>query len=227
MSREQFAGASKTSKSLLSPLEKKMAPIIVPYIPSWLETHHLTMLTLLWCGLIIFFSHLAASDMRWLWMVSLMVVLQYFTDHFDGKVGKFRDTGLVKWGFYMDHLLDYVFLCSILIGYALILPPPSRFHLFLLLAVWGGFMVNSFLSFAATAKFEISYLKVGPTEFRISLVVINALLIIYGTRYMISALPYVMVATLIGLCFVVYRTQKKIWKIDMEYKRRHADAQPS
>ena len=39
-----------------------------------------------------------------------MIVLHYFTDHFDGKLGKYRDTGLRKWGFYMDHLFDYGFL---------------------------------------------------------------------------------------------------------------------
>jgi hypothetical protein len=26
----------------------------------------------------------------------------------------------------------------------------------------------------------------------------------------------------VGLCVIVYRTQKKIWKSDMEYKRRHS-----
>jgi hypothetical protein len=52
--------------------------------------------------------------------------MQYVTDHYDGKIGKYRNTGLVRWGYYMDHLLDYVFLCSIIIGYAFILPEKSR-----------------------------------------------------------------------------------------------------
>ena len=218
MRREQFAGASKASASLVSPLERRMARAVVPRIPLWLETHHLTLLTLLWCAGIVFFSRLAAADLRWMWGVSAMIFLQYLTDFFDGKVGKHRGTGLVKWGFYMDHLLDYVFLCSVVIGYALVLPERALFGLLLVLAVYGGLMVNSFLTFAATERFEISHLKLGPTEFRIVLVVTNALLVSFGTRRMKAALPYVAAGSLVALCILVYRTQKALWRRDMEHK---------
>jgi len=220
MQREQFAGAAKSSMSLVSPLERRMARAVVPRIPAWLETHHLTMLTLLWCAGIVFFSHLAAADLRWLWAVSSMIVMQYLTDFFDGKVGKHRGTGLVKWGFYMDHLLDYVFLCSVVVGYALVLPEHALLSLLLVLAVYGGFMVNSFLTFAATERFEISHMKLGPTEFRAALVVINALLVAAGTGPMKSALPYVAAGSLAALCVLVYRTQKQLWRRDMERKAR-------
>ena len=192
MLREEFAGANKASTSFLSPLERRMARRVVPHIPRWLETYHLTMLTLVWCALIVASGYLAAArDIRWLWGVSLMIAFQYVTDHFDGKVGKYRNTGLVKWGFYMDHLLDYVFLCSVLAAYGLLVPDGARLHLFAVLAVFGGFMVNSFLAFAATAKFKISVLRLGPTEFRLALVALNTLVILYGPKYLAKALPYV------------------------------------
>lgn len=219
MSGQEFAGATKTSTSILSPLERRMVSTVLPKIPAWLETYHLTLLTPVWSALIIAFSFLAAGNIRWLWLVSLMVLLQYLTDHFDGKVGRYRNTGLVKWGFYMDHLLDYFFLCSVLAGYAIILPDRSRYHLFFILAVFGGFMMNSFLAFAATEQFRISYLKFGPTEFRIALIVINTLLILFGKRHMINALPYVAGFSLLGLSILVYRTQKMIWKNDLEDKK--------
>lgn len=220
MQREEFAGARKTNTSLLAPMERRMARIVLPRVPDWLETQHLTMLTLVWSGLIVGFSYLAATNIKWLWLVSLMISFQYLTDHFDGKVGKYRNTGLFKWGFYMDHLLDYVFLCSVLIGYALILPPTSRYHLLLVLAVYAGFMVNAFLTFATTEEFNISYMKLGPTEFRLALVVINTLLILFGTLAMKNALPYVAGFSFLGLCGIVYRTQKRIWIKDMEHKAR-------
>ena len=224
--REQFAGANKTSASLLTPLERRLARAFLPRIPAWIETQHLTLLTLVWCALIIAFSHLAAANIRWLWLVSLMIVCQYVTDFFDGKLGKYRDTGLVKWGFYMDHLLDYVFLCAVLFGYALVLPENSRTHLFLMLAVFGGYMVNSFLAFAATAEFKISHLKLGPTEFRIALIIINTLVILCGTKPMAKALPYVAWGALAGLCLLVYGTQREIWRRDMELKSRRAQKPP-
>ncbi|HVF56205.1 MAG TPA: CDP-alcohol phosphatidyltransferase family protein [Pyrinomonadaceae bacterium] len=219
MLREQFSGASKAGASILSPLERRMARRVLPRIPVWLETHHLTLLTLLWCALIVVSGFLAAGDIRWLWLGSSMIVLQYVTDFFDGKVGKYRGTGLVKWGFYMDHLLDYVFLCSVLGAYALILPAAARQNLFLILAIFGGFMVNSFLAFAATERFHISHMKLGPTEFRIALVTINTLLIAHGTKYMIKALPYVAAGALAMLVLLVYKTQKEIWRHDMARKQ--------
>ncbi|PWT90689.1 MAG: hypothetical protein C5B55_09335 [Blastocatellia bacterium] len=220
---QQFAGANKTNTSFLTPLERRLAPTVLPRIPSWLETYHLTMLTLVWSALILLFSYWAKSDRSWLWMVSLMIFFQYVTDHYDGKVGKYRNTGLVRWGYYMDHLLDYFFLCSVIIGYAFILPEKSRYQILILLAIFAGYEFSTFLAFAATDRLRISYLKFGPTEFRLALIVINALIAQYGTRYMISGLKYVNVGGAIGLALVIYRTHKAVWALDMEHKR-HAQS---
>src|SRR6266513_1737928 len=174
---QHFAGATKTNTSFLTPLERRIAPIVLSRIPVWLETQHLTMLTLVWSGLILVFSYFAASDIRWLWPVSAMIFLQYVTDHYDGKIGKYRNTGLVRWGFYMDHLLDYFFLCSILIGYAFILPERSRIQLLLMLALFAAYDFSTFLAFTALEKLQISHLKFGPTEFRVAVIIINGLLV--------------------------------------------------
>lgn len=215
---QQFAGATKINSSFLTPLERRLAQRVLPRIPAWLETYHLTMLTLVWSSLILFFSYLAAKDLRWLWGVSAMVAMQYVTDHYDGKIGKYRGTGLVRWGYYMDHLLDYVFLCSVIIGYAFILPERSRYQILIMLAIFAGYEVSTFLAFAATDRLQISYLKFGPTEFRLGLIVINALLVQYGTRQMINGLKYVNIGAAIGLSLVIYRAHTAIWALDMERK---------
>ena len=215
---QQFAGASKSNTSFLTPFERRLAPRVLPRIPSWLETYHLTMLTLVWSSLILLFSYWAARDLRWLWGVSAMIAMQYVTDHYDGKVGKYRGTGLVRWGYYMDHLLDYFFLCSVIIGYAFILPERSRLQVLILLAICSGYEVSTFLAFSTTDRFKISYLKLGPTEFRLALIIINALLVQYGTRKMIGGLKYVNIGGAIGLALMIYRAHKIIWTLDMEVK---------
>ena len=220
---QQFAGATKTNTSFLTPFERRLATRVLPKIPSWLETYHLTMMTLLWSSLILFFSHLAARDLRWLWGVSAMVALQYVTDHYDGKIGKYRGTGLVRWGYYMDHFLDYVFLCSVIIGYSFILPERSRYQILIMLAIFAGYEVSTFLAFAATDQLKISYLKFGPTEFRLALIVINGLLVQYGTSTMITGLKYVNIGAAIGLALMIYRTHKLIWALDMEHKNGNAN----
>jgi archaetidylinositol phosphate synthase len=215
---QQFAGATKTNTSFLTPLERRLAVRVLPRIPSWLETYHLTMLTLVWSGLILFFSYLAARDLRWLWGVSAMVAMQYVTDHYDGKIGKYRGTGLVRWGYYMDHLLDYIFLCSVIVGYSFILPERSRFQILIMLAIFAGYEVSTFLAFAATDRLKISYLKFGPTEFRLALIVINGLLVQFGTRQMVNGLKYVNIGAAVGLVLMVLRAHKLIWELDMKHK---------
>ncbi len=224
MQREALALATKSNTSLLSPLERRLARRVVPLIPSWLGTHHLTLMTLAWCAGLLLFGHMAAGDLRWLWGSSAMIALQWVTDFFDGKVGKHRDTGLVKWGFYADHLLDYAFLCAVLGSYALVLPASAHLSLFAVLAVFGGFMVNSFLAFAATGRFHISHGKLGPTEFRLALVLVNSLLVFYGTRRMTKVLPYVAACGFVALCVLAYRTQRELWRRDMERKLEAAPA---
>lgn len=215
---QQFPGAIKTNTSFLTPLERRLAVRVLPVIPAWLETYHLTMMTLIWSGMILLFSYLAARDLRWLWMVSLMIFLQYVTDHYDGKLGKYRNTGLVRWGYYMDHLLDYVFLCSIIIGYSFILPDKSRYQILIMLAIFAGYEVSTFLSFAATDRLHISFLKLGPTEFRLAIIVINALLVEFGTKKMVNGLKYVNIGAAVVLAVIVYRTHKMIWQLDMNEK---------
>jgi len=85
--------------------------------------------------------------------------------------------------------------------------------------------MSTFLAFAATDRLKISYLKFGPTEFRLALIVINALLVQFGTRYMVSGLKYVNVGGAIGLSLLIYRTHKMVWGLDMNSKRRLVESE--
>jgi hypothetical protein len=105
-------------------------------------------------------------------------------------------------------------------AYAFVLPATAHLSLFLVLAVFGGLMVNSFLAFAATGRFHISHGKLGPTEFRLALVCINSLLVFYGTRRMTKVLPYVAAGGFVALCVLAYRTQRELWQSDLEQRRR-------
>ena len=218
MSKSSFAGDKKVGESFLGPWEKRFVKRWVTRIPSWLETYHLTLLTVLWSVLALVFFGLAESNLHWLWAVSLMIFLQYVTDLFDGAVGRYRDTGLVKWGFYMDHFLDFVFQSVIVIGYYLMAPTGLAHYFFGLLLLTGGYMVNSFLWFAATNRFEISYFGIGPTEIRLLVIAMNASIVFIGTSWWSVTVPLFFWVFLAGLIVLVYRTQKQLWAIDMKAK---------
>ncbi len=216
---EQFQGDKKVGVSLLHAPEEVLKKWLLPMVPKGVETYHLTLTTIIWSLLLMFFAFLACSDIRWMWGASLMITFQYITDLLDGAIGRKRDTGLIKWGYYMDHFLDYIFLCAILIGYSLLVQDQHKYILFFILALFGAFMVNSFLSFAATNEFQIAYLGIGPTEIRIVFILVNTILIfLSGNMYAEKALPYVLWFSTFGLFVAVYRTQEHIWDIDMKNK---------
>jgi phosphatidylglycerophosphate synthase len=219
--RKPFGGDKKVKMTtLLAPYERRLIDWLTPKFPRWIETWHLTYMTIPWCVGLVVFGWLAGrtGNLQWLWLSSLMVFLQWFTDCFDGAVGRYKDTGLIRWGFYMDHFLDFVFMCAILVGYSYLFEGPSRQMVFFLIPVFGAFLTNSYLGFAATNEFKITYLGAGPTEARIGFIVLNTVLIYAGTAWLQAALPWVLGGSLVLLCFVVYRSSGYIWQLDMEAK---------
>ena len=153
-----------------------------------------------------------------LWLVSLMILLQYLTDLFDGELGRQRDTGLIKWGFYMDHFLDYIFLCSLVfVGY-MISPAGLEIWYFALLVILGGFMVNSFLAFGATNEFQIYHYGMGPTEMRVVFILINSFIVFFGTSSFDILLPVIVILCCIGLVINTLQVQRRLWKHDMQVK---------
>ncbi len=224
MANPTFAGDKKDGVSLLHKPEEKLKAALLPLVPLGVETYHLTLTTIVWSVLVILFSWLATFDRQWMWGASLMIVAQYVTDLLDGAIGRQRDTGLVKWGFYMDHFLDYIFLCAMLIGYSLLMPDNLKYVMFFVMAVICAFMVNSFLQFAATNRFRIVYWGIGPTEVRIGFILINTLVIFVNRAAGLRAVPFILAAASFGLLITAYNTQRELWKIDMEVKAHKGDA---
>ncbi len=119
----------------------------------------------------------------------------------------------------MDHFLDYVFLCSLIVAYYLIAPPGYDVWFLALLGITGGHMVHSFLSFAATNEFQIYFHGMGPTEARIGFIVINTFIILTWPKYYEYTIPALTLVSLLALVFLVFRTHRRLWAIDMEAKR--------
>ncbi len=191
-SKEQFQGDKKLPlKSPLAKAERRFIDYCVPRFPPWIEGYHLTLTTVLWSAGLILSGYLAKQDLSWLWLASGMLFMQWFTDSFDGARGRYRDTGIPKWGFYMDHFLDFIFMCSILIGYAVLFESLYRIIFLVLIPIFGAFMVNSYLSFAATTEFKITFLGMGPTELRLLIIILNTMIIIFGTGFVEKALPFI------------------------------------
>lgn len=222
---EQQATGCAGKAPMHSPLaaaEKKFITWLTPYFPAWIGTRMLTLLTIPWSAGMVIFGWLAGKtgNLHWLWAASVMLFLQWFTDSFDGAIGRARNTGLIKWGFYMDHFLDFVFMCSVFIGWSFLFEGTARLMLWFLSLGMGCLMVNAFLSFGATNQFQITYLGTGPTEMRLYFILINTAITIFGLGWLEKSLVYIFIGFWLGVCAVIYRTQRYIWKLDMEIKQK-------
>ena len=221
---EQTTGPDKKApiKTPLAAMEKRFIVWLTPKFPAWIETWQLTMLTVAWAAGVVFFGYLAGKtgNLHWLWLSSFMIFLQWFTDCFDGAIGRHKNTGLIKWGFFMDHFLDFMFMCAVFIGWSYLFEGVYNKLLWYMSLGMGCLMVNAFLGFGATNQFKIAYLGTGPTEMRLYFILINTALSLFGPAWLQCSLPYIFTAFWLGIAIVIYRTQRYIWKMDMEIKNQ-------
>ena len=227
--------SQKVWDSLLGTLERRFIKWVIPKIPTWIHSYHLTNMSLIWWWGILLFSWIAREQWQILWLhgVSLMLFLHWLTDSLDGSLGRSRKEGLIQWWFYMDHLYDFFLLGCLLLGYNYIIPDlvyhiwttdfrmmifswELRYShlLFFIYILLSCFMVNSFLYFWATQKFKIAYCGIGPTEVRLVFIFINTLIIFFGKTYLAWSLPYVLLILIGGITLMVYRTQKELIQSD-------------
>jgi archaetidylinositol phosphate synthase len=214
---EVFAGDKKKGTSLLGPLERRFINWGVPKIPKRIMSQHLTYVTLFWSTGIVVCGWLAIDDRIWLHVISVMVFGQWLTDSFDGSLGKFRKQGLVKWGFFMDHILDLLFAGSIVIAYSFLVEAKWLEFLFLvLLLVTCATMAVSFLAFAATNQFQIAYYGIGPTEVRIGYIALNTIVYFTGTEIFSWGVPVVVALNVMAFAVMVVQTGRQLWAIDYD-----------
>ena len=220
MVQEKFNGDQKNLNYILASFDKNIIHSLLPLIPSYISTTHLTVMTLLWSVLIVACGYLSGLDMHWLWAFNICIFFQHVTDMLDGAVGRMRKEGLVKWGFYMDHFLDYIFLCAVIIGYSFLLPDSFVILVLLCITFCGGIMVHFFLDFAITNEFKISFNQFGSSEIRYVLIIFNIVVILVGKHILVYLFPVIVLALGIVLMIIIYKSQKIFRNMDREESKR-------
>jgi hypothetical protein len=238
---KKFAWDKKFGTSYLWNLETKLKNYLVPKVPNFIQTYHLTYMTILWCIWILVFSYIASkNELIWFHFVSLFIAFQYITDLLDGEVWRRRNTGLIKWWYFMDHFLDFLFWCSIIIGYVYIMPKTIQeiweidftfflfpieinyyYMMYYTICIFIWYMVVSFLSFAANNKFQIAYFWLWPTEIRLFFILFNTLLVLFPKHILNYFVPIMLIISSIWLIVLVYKTQRELWDLDMKEKKKN------
>jgi len=207
---------TRKDKPILWEYEQKMLAVLVPKLPFWITSYRLTWANPLLAVLVLAAGYLAKNDVRWLWATSGLLILHYFADSLDGAVARYRNCRRIQWGYYMDHLLDYVFMACIVFGYSFIIPQRLHVYLFGILALIGTMMIHAYLYTHATGKMPMSLFKFGPTEERILAIILNTIIIFSGTAFLSNVLPVAFFVILIGVALAFFQTQAALYKSDLE-----------
>lgn len=127
--------------NLVEPVSDKLREI-VPHLPQYITTYNLTLISIIWSVIVLIGGYKSKTDIRFLYLVILGMLLHFITDTLDGAVGRFRNTGAVKWGYFIDHTMDIIILNAIFISLAMALPDHSASILVLYSIVMTDFVIT-------------------------------------------------------------------------------------
>src|SRR6058998_3802098 len=162
-------------KFLLADFERPVLVWLAQRIPRRIRSNHLTGLGVIGAtgtGIAYALTHYAHA---WLWAASLMLVVNWLGDSLDGTLARVRGTQRPKYGYYLDHVVDAY--STAVIGLGLGLSPYVYLALALgIVVVYLALSINVYLESSVFGVFKISYGRIGPTEVRLVLVMLNTML---------------------------------------------------
>ena len=167
--------AYREESFLLAVPEKRFLRWLAGRLPRWILPDDMTAVGVL-AALAIAAAYQASNDgSGWLWVASGLLVVQWIGDSLDGTLARVRGIERPTYGYYLDHLVDAISTAAIGIGLGL-----SPFMLLstgtLIVVAYLILSINVYLESFAFNRFSIGYGKIGPTEIRLILILLNTAL---------------------------------------------------
>lgn len=208
------ADAVRIQTSILNALEKKVLVWLAKRQPKWMTSDDLTCIGVFGAVVIAAGYILSAWNINFLWLSSLGFIINWYGDSLDGTLARVRKTQRPVYGYYLDHTIDAINEVMIFVGVGL----SGLMHLEIaLLALVMYFLITINVSINAHLKkeFRLTYASMGPTEFRIIMIIINTLFALIrplrefshsftlcGHEFTFGALDYIGVVIVIVLAVI-------------------------
>lgn len=169
----------RVNDTLLGPLERPVLNWLAARQPAWVNPDILTGVGILGAVVICLGYILSSYNKNFLWLASLGFILNWYGDSLDGTLARYRNIQRPKYGYFVDHTVDS--FNEVLIFLGLGLSPYMRFDLACLLLI--GYLlvsIHAFVRIAVTGVFQISYIRLGPTELRLIAIAANTWVYFWG-----------------------------------------------
>ena len=206
--------AVRIQTSVLNALEKKVLVWLAQRQPRWVTSDMLTYIGVLGAVVIAAGYILASHNINFLWLSSLGFIINWYGDSLDGTLARVRNTQRPIYGYYLDHTVDAINEVMIFVGVGL----SGLMHLeiaLLALVMYLLMTINLSINAHLKKEFKLTYAKMGPTEFRIIMILINTLFatisplrefshsfVIFGSEFTFKALDYIGIAIVIILAMM-------------------------
>lgn len=195
---------------LLGPLERPALQWLAAHMPAWVNPDILTAIGIF--GSIVVFTGYCLTNVSsgFLWLASLGMVINWFGDSLDGTLARHRHIERPKYGFFVDHTTDAISESLVFLGIGV--SPYIRFEIACLALI--GYLLMCILVYVRTTVsgvFRISYAKIGPTELRVLVIIVNAVLFFVGNptialpfgRFSIYDLVGIVIAVALTSAFII------------------------
>lgn len=172
----RFVAAHRINDALTATIERRALHWIAERAPQWVSSDQLTALGFgaqIGAGLFYALSH---YNRLALLLVNLCIVVNWFGDSMDGTLARIRDQQRMRYGFYVDHMVDILGSVALMCG----LGSSGLVHWQTAIAMLVTFLLlsgESYLATYALGRFELSQGLFGPTEIRLLLCIGNLALL--------------------------------------------------
>jgi phosphatidylglycerophosphate synthase len=155
--------------------ERRLLRAIARRVPNAIASDHFTALGVLGATAAGAAYAMSTNHVWWLWVATAALVVNWLGDSLDGTLARVRHTERPRYGYYLDHLVDAYSTAAIGIGLGL--SPFFSLGIALgLVVVYLALSINVYLESAVFGAFRLGYGRLGPTEVRLILIVVNTAL---------------------------------------------------
>lgn len=160
--------------SLLSSAEKRVLVWLARRQPEWMTSDKLTTIGVIGAVVVAAGYFLSNYHIAGLWVASLGFVINWYGDSLDGTLARVRGTERPVYGFFLDHNIDGITMGIMSVGAGL----SCMLNLYIAMAVLAVYLLLSisvYINAHLKGEFKLTYAGMGPTEFRLIMIVVNAL----------------------------------------------------
>ena len=171
------ADAVRIQTSVLNALEKKVLVWLAERQPKWMTSDILTYIGTFGAVVIAAGYILSAWNINFLWLSSFGFVINWYGDSLDGTLARIRNTQRPIYGYYLDHTVDAMNEVMIFVGVGL----SGLMHMeiaLLALIMYLLMTINVSINAHLKKEFKLTYASMGPTEFRIIMIITNTIFVL-------------------------------------------------